>query len=65
MQDVGHSLSDVLRREFSDCCEGDSPRVYCPKPQADGIRDSEVTLGEALTEAGYETAFYGKGHMGS
>lgn len=44
--------------------EGETPRVYCPVPQSSGIKDSEVTLGEAFQEAGYETAFYGKWHMG-
>lgn len=45
--------------------EGEKPRVYCPKPQSSGIKNSELTLGEMLQEAGYETAFYGKWHMGS
>lgn len=45
--------------------EGEEPRVYCPKPQSSGIKTSELTLGEVLQEAGYETAFYGKWHMGS
>ncbi len=44
--------------------EGESARVYCPKPQSSGIKESETTLGEAFQEAGYETAFYGKWHMG-
>ncbi|MDZ8117023.1 sulfatase [Pontiella agarivorans] len=43
---------------------GDTPRVYCPGPQSPTIKESEVTLGEAFQEAGYETAFYGKWHMG-
>ncbi len=44
--------------------KGETPRVYCPVPQSSGIKDSETTLGEAFHEAGYETAFYGKWHMG-
>ncbi len=44
--------------------KGEKARVYCPKPQAAGIKDKEVTLGEAFQEAGYETAFFGKWHMG-
>ncbi|MDF7824598.1 sulfatase [Pontiellaceae bacterium B12227] len=44
--------------------KGEKPKVYCPKPLVQGIKDSEVTLGEAFQEAGYETAFYGKWHMG-
>jgi arylsulfatase A-like enzyme len=42
----------------------EKPTVYCPVPQSQGISASEFTLGEAFTEAGYETAFYGKWHMG-
>ncbi|MEM0969221.1 MAG: sulfatase-like hydrolase/transferase, partial [Verrucomicrobiota bacterium] len=44
--------------------KGETPRVYCPKPQSPGIKEAEFTLGEAFQEAGYETAFYGKWHMG-
>ncbi len=44
--------------------KGEKPQVYCPTPQSAGIRDEEITLGEAFQEAGYETAFYGKWHMG-
>ncbi|TWT80349.1 Arylsulfatase [Planctomycetes bacterium CA13] len=44
--------------------QGESARVYCPKSQAEGIKDSEITLGEAFQKGGYETAFYGKWHMG-
>jgi arylsulfatase A-like enzyme len=44
--------------------KGEKPAVYCPKPQSAGIQASEITLGEAFQEAGYETAFYGKWHMG-
>jgi len=29
-----------------------------------GLAGSEVTIGEVLSEAGYATAFYGKGHLG-
>ena len=29
-----------------------------------GLRGDEVTIGEVLSEAGYATAFYGKGHQG-
>ena len=29
-----------------------------------GLAASEVTIGEVLSEAGYATAFYGKGHLG-
>ena len=39
--------------------------VYCPGPQSSGIKDSEVTLGETFQQAGYNTAFFGKWHMGS
>ena len=39
--------------------------VYCPGPQSSGIKDSEITLGETFQQAGYDTAFYGKWHMGS
>lgn len=45
--------------------KGEEPRVYCPKPKSSGIDEGELTLGEALTEAGYESAFYGKWHMGA
>ncbi len=45
--------------------KGEQARVYCPKSQSPGIKNEEVTLGEAFQEAGYETAFYGKWHMGS
>lgn len=45
--------------------EGETPRVYCPPPQSAGIEASEVTLGERFQEAGYETAFYGKWHLGA
>lgn len=45
--------------------EGEAARVFCPKPQSSGIAAGEVTLGEALAEAGYATAFYGKWHLGS
>ncbi|MGY5352795.1 sulfatase [Wenyingzhuangia sp. IMCC45533] len=38
--------------------------VLCPKPKNKAINDSEVTLGETLQSSGYETAFYGKWHMG-
>lgn len=44
--------------------KGEKARVYCPKPQSPGIEDGEVTLGKAFQAAGYETAFYGKWHMG-
>lgn len=44
--------------------KGEEPRVFCPKPQSAGITDPEFTLGEAFQQAGYETAFYGKWHMG-
>ncbi len=44
--------------------EGEQPQVYCPKPQSAGIDENEITLGEAFLEAGYDTAFYGKWHMG-
>ncbi|MEM7014644.1 MAG: sulfatase-like hydrolase/transferase, partial [Verrucomicrobiota bacterium] len=42
----------------------EKPRVYCPPPQSSGIKDAEFSLGEAFQEAGYETAFVGKWHMG-
>ncbi|MEO0416281.1 MAG: sulfatase-like hydrolase/transferase, partial [Verrucomicrobiota bacterium] len=42
----------------------EKPRVYCPKPQSPGIKASEHTMGEAFQAAGYDTAFYGKWHMG-
>jgi arylsulfatase len=29
-----------------------------------GMREEEVTIGEVMSEAGYATAFYGKGHLG-
>ena len=44
--------------------KGEAARVYCPMSQSSGIKQSETTLGEAFQEAGYETAFYGKWHMG-
>ena len=44
---------------------GETPRVYCPGPKSTAIQPSEITLGECLQDAGYETAFYGKWHMGS
>lgn len=44
--------------------ENESARVYCPKPQSDRIKKAETTLGESFQQAGYETAFYGKWHMG-
>ncbi len=45
--------------------KGENPTVYCPKPQSSGIEKDEYTLGEAFQDAGYETAFYGKWHMGA
>lgn len=45
--------------------QGEEQLVYCPGPQSSGIEDSEFTLGEAFQEAGYDTAFYGKWHMGN
>lgn len=53
---------DGIDRAFTR--KGEQPRVYCPKPQSPEIKKSELTLGEAFQEAGYETAFYGKWHMG-
>ncbi len=44
--------------------QGETPAVYCPTPLPRGINAGEITLGEAFQEAGYETAFYGKWHMG-
>ncbi|GAA4447211.1 sulfatase [Novipirellula rosea] len=44
--------------------EGEMPRVYCPGPKSQGIQDSECTVGETFRDVGYETAFYGKWHMG-
>ena len=44
--------------------KGEAPRVYCPAPQSLGIQENETTLGESFQEAGYDTAFYGKWHMG-
>ena len=32
--------------------------------ESKGLAASEVTIGEVLSEAGYATAFYGKGHLG-
>jgi len=32
--------------------------------EAKGLAASEVTIAEVLSEAGYATAFYGKGHLG-
>jgi arylsulfatase len=32
--------------------------------ESHGLAGSEVTIGEVLSEAGYATAFYGKGHLG-
>ena len=29
-----------------------------------GLRDEEVTIAEVLSEAGYATAHFGKGHLG-
>ncbi|NQZ57807.1 MAG: sulfatase [Lentisphaeraceae bacterium] len=39
-------------------------RVLCPPPAVQGLNKNETTLGEALQQNGYETAFYGKWHMG-
>lgn len=44
--------------------KGEAPQVYCPVPQSLGLQENEITLGEAFQEAGYDTAFYGKWHMG-
>ncbi|MGI9472467.1 MAG: sulfatase [Rubripirellula sp.] len=44
--------------------ENESPRVHCPRPMSSGIQDREVTLGEVFQQANYETAFFGKWHMG-
>jgi arylsulfatase len=32
---------------------------------ADGLTQWEVTIGEALSDAGYATGYYGKWHLGS
>ncbi|MFC0017810.1 sulfatase [Roseibacillus persicicus] len=45
--------------------EGEEQVVYCPGPHSSGIEDSEITLGEAFQEANYDTAFFGKWHMGN
>ncbi|MDF1754461.1 MAG: sulfatase [Verrucomicrobiales bacterium] len=45
--------------------QDDEQVVYCPVPKSDGIKESEVTLGETFRDAGYDTAFFGKWHMGS
>ncbi|MEM8671533.1 MAG: sulfatase [Planctomycetota bacterium] len=44
--------------------EGEQPTVFCPRPKVQRFSDDEITLGEAFQDAGYETAFYGKWHMG-
>lgn len=45
--------------------KGEHPRVFCPKPLSSGIEEKEFTFGEAFQKAGYDTAFYGKWHMGA
>ncbi|MFD2257867.1 sulfatase [Luteolibacter algae] len=42
----------------------ETPQVYCPLPRSNGLQENEITLGEAFQEAGYDTAFFGKWHMG-
>lgn len=39
--------------------------VLCNCPKVQALPCEEVTLGEKLQNAGYETAFFGKWHMGS
>ncbi|MCW8833996.1 MAG: sulfatase, partial [Colwellia sp.] len=39
--------------------------VLTPLSKSSGIKGNEITLGESLKEIGYDTAFYGKWHMGS
>ncbi|NIJ45831.1 arylsulfatase A-like enzyme [Wenyingzhuangia heitensis] len=45
--------------------KGEKATVFCPKPLVQGIEEKDVTIGEAFQEAGYETSFMGKWHMGS
>lgn len=45
--------------------KGEKATVYCPKPKVQGIAESETTMGEAFQQVGYETAFFGKWHMGT
>ncbi len=60
-----HGITQWLNgRDQAYTRKGEAPRVYCPPPIAQGIKESETTLGEAFREAGYETGFYGKWHMG-
>lgn len=44
--------------------KGERPRVHCPPPRSRGLKKKETTLGEAFQQAGYDTAFFGKWHMG-
>ena len=44
--------------------KNEKPKVFCPISKSPGIKESEITLGETFQQAGYETAFYGKWHLG-
>ncbi|QVY65979.1 sulfatase [Polaribacter sp. Q13] len=52
-----------LNRAFTK--KGEKATVFSPKPKVQGIQESEITIGEAFQEAGYETSFMGKWHIGS
>lgn len=38
--------------------------VICPPPAVQALPSEDITLGEAMQDAGYETSFFGKWHMG-
>ncbi len=60
-----HGITQWLPgRDIAYVGKGEKANVFCPKPDVKMLPESEITLAETLKENGYETAFYGKWHMG-
>ena len=52
------------RVDATDWFAGDRTGRFAPAPLSDRMPESEVTIAEALTSAGYRSAFLGKWHLG-